>query len=105
MGLDALEDALKAHEIPYHVAGGRRYFARPEYENLVSVLLAVDNPLDGGSVLAALRSPFFGQSDEDLFRHVSRGGRLDYLADGARDDPDLADAFNLLRELHELGLE
>src|SRR5208283_2535862 len=87
-GLDALEDALRANDVPYQVCGGRRYYARMEFQDLLSVLKAIDNPFDGLSVVGALRSPFFGHSDEDLLRHCGAGGKFNYLdapPEGCRD--------------------
>jgi ATP-dependent helicase/nuclease subunit A len=101
-GLAGLEDALRAHEVPYLVAGGRTYFSTLEFQNLLGVLLAVDNPYDAAGVVAALRSPFFGHSDEDLFRHAAEGGDFNYLRAGAENDPVLGEAFSVLRKLHEM---
>src|SRR5208283_5313001 len=95
-GLDSLEDALRANDVPYQVSGGRHYYARMEFQDLLSVLKAIGNPFDGLSVVGALRSPFFGHSDEDLLRHFGAGGTFNYLTavpDGFR---ELAEAFETL---------
>ena len=116
-GLDSLEEALRANNVPYQVSGGRYYYARMEFQDLLSVLKAIDNPFDGLSVVGALRSPFFGHSDEDLLRHFGAGGPFDHaqgrpeqrrtggkfnyldgVPEGCR---DLAEAFDALKELHE----
>jgi ATP-dependent helicase/nuclease subunit A len=100
MVLNALEEALRAHEVPYQVAGGKHYYSRLEFQDLLSVLTAVDNPYNGPAVVGALRSPFFGCSDPALAGHVAAGGRFNYLEDfeGPR---EAADAFVVLRKLHE----
>jgi ATP-dependent helicase/nuclease subunit A len=46
-----------------------------------------------------LRSPFFGVSDEDIFLHHARGGKLNYLEPPA--DSPLDAPFSLLKRLHE----
>ena len=100
-GLDALEEALRANDVPYQVSGGRYYYARMEFQDLLSTLKAIDNPFDGLSVVGALRSPFFGQSDEDLLRHFGAGGTFNYLARAPEGCGDLAESFDALRDLHE----
>ena len=100
-GLDSLEDALRAHDVPYQVSGGRHYYARMEFQDLLAVLKAIDNPFDGLSVVGALRSPFFGHSDEDLLRHFGAGGKFNYLFDVPEGFRDLAEAFDALKALHE----
>ncbi len=100
-GLDSLEEALRANHVPYQVSGGRYYYARMEFQDLLSVLKAIDNPFDGLSIVGALRSPFFGHSDEDLLRHFGAGGRFNYLEGVPEGCRDLAEAFDALRALHE----
>jgi ATP-dependent helicase/nuclease subunit A len=104
-GLDAFEEAFRARDLPYRVVGGRAFYRRQETRHLQAILRALDNPHDGLSIAAALRSPFFGCSDEDLFLYVSgegAGGRFDYLrdADLVPAGTPVGDAFRLLRDLH-----
>ncbi len=61
------EDALKAAGVPFITVGGRGYFNRPEVEDLLALLCALDNPADDLNLGAALRSPLFALSDETLF--------------------------------------
>jgi ATP-dependent exoDNAse (exonuclease V) beta subunit len=93
-----LEEALRLYDLDFRVVGGRYFYLRQEVEQLASVLRAVDNPLDTVSLVAALRSPFFGASDEDILKHHCRRGRLDYLESGGAGP--LAGAFRVLGELH-----
>src|SRR5439155_18642082 len=60
---------------------------------LAALLGCLDNPADKLSLVAVLRSPIFGWTDEQVFL-AHRANRLDYLAG---DTP----AFALLRELHQ----
>jgi ATP-dependent exoDNAse (exonuclease V) beta subunit len=103
--MDLYEEEFRDFEIPYRVAGGRRYYSRQEMGALLAVLSAIDNPKDKVAVTAALRSPFFSVSDEELFLFVSSGLDLDYLGI-APEVPGAAksiqDAFRLLRELNAL---
>lgn len=61
------EEALKNSGVPYITVGGRGYFNRPEVEDLLALLSALDNPADDLNLAAALRSPLFALSDETLF--------------------------------------
>ncbi len=98
--LNILEEALRTYDVDYRVIGGKHFYRRQEVQQLLSVLQAVDNPNDRVSLIAALRSPFFGVSDEELFLFHARGGSLNYLhkADGT----ELEQPFSLFRELYEM---
>jgi ATP-dependent helicase/nuclease subunit A len=99
-GLDLFEEALRRSGIPYRVEGGRSFFARQEVRDLSAVLAAVDDPLDQVSLVAALRSAAFGCSDDELYLHVARGGRLDYRSDGTASPEAVREAFETLVALH-----
>lgn len=112
--LPALEDAMRLYEVDYRVIGGKYFYSRQEVQQLAVVLRAIENPYDTVAVVAALRSPFFGVSDEDIFLHHCKMRSLNYLKDGAgapRDDGagaghegdsrgSVRNAFGILRELH-----
>ena len=96
-GLDIYEEALRAWEIPYRTAGGKAFYSRGEIQAVVAVLTAVENPHDGVAVVGALRSPFFGLSDDEIFLQWSRCGTLNY--EEAEADGEAGRAFETLREL------
>ena len=98
--LEILEEALRAWDIPYQVAGGKYYYKRVEIRDLLYVLRAIENPCDGFSILHALRSPFFGLSDEDLLRHFLDTGSFNYLAPPYEPGP-IVNAFEALRVMHD----
>lgn len=98
--LNLLEEALRAYEVDYRVVGGKYFYQRQEVQQLLSVLQAIDNPIDKVSLVAALRSPFFGISDEELFLFHARGGNLNYLEEAR--GTALEEPFRLLRGLHEM---
>jgi ATP-dependent exoDNAse (exonuclease V) beta subunit len=109
-GIDSYEDPLRAEGIPYIVEGGKLYYAREEIRDLAAAVWAIEDPYDTLSLVAALRSPMFGASDEEIFLFRRAGGRLCYLAPGAGACgafEGLASVFALLAELHrgrnELG--
>ena len=93
------EDALEEHGVPYRVIGGSQFYRREEIGETISLLRAVDDPLDGLSVAAALRSSYFGVSDEELFRFKECGGRWNYLESEVAEGP-AAEAMSVLTQWH-----
>jgi ATP-dependent helicase/nuclease subunit A len=95
-----IEDALTAEGIPFRVASGKHYYARDEIGDLLLVLRAIDAPYAPEWVAGALRTPFFGCSDEDLARHASAGGV--FLAGEAARSPVAAvrEGLEFLHDLH-----
>ena len=68
-------DALRAAQLPYFVVRGRGFFAAQEVRDLASALTVIDNPDDLLALVAVLRSPIVGVSDETLAR-LSLAGQL-----------------------------
>ncbi|MBI3966854.1 MAG: UvrD-helicase domain-containing protein [Chloroflexi bacterium] len=99
--------AFERAGVPYEL-GGRDFFQRQEVSDLIAGLAAIDDPTDTLHVVAALKSPLFGVTDEDLLRWQILGraskkplSRASYL-----DPPDglgaeLTESLSLLRWLHE----
>lgn len=99
-GVETYSDVLHEHGIPVRVIGGRGYYQRQEIQTLSSLLSCLDNPADKLNLVATLRSPLFGWSDELVFL-ISQRTKLDYLAAVPADAPEQArSTFTLLRELH-----
>jgi ATP-dependent helicase/nuclease subunit A len=96
----ALEDALTEAGIPFVLEGGKYYYARSEVSSAVTVLVAVANPNDSVALYGALRSIFFGLSDEDLLRVRMDGLTLDYRG-AVPDSSPLCYPYRVLNELHE----
>ena len=61
------EQALDDEGLPFYVVGGSAFYAQQEVQDLINVLAALDDPYDSVALAGALRSPFFGLSDEALF--------------------------------------
>ena len=75
--LFAYEDALRACGIPFQVAGGRGFYQRQEIYDLANILRVLCNSGDGIALMGALRSPYFGLSDNALYALTApQGGRL-----------------------------
>jgi ATP-dependent helicase/nuclease subunit A len=72
-----LEIALERAGVPYVVDGGRSFFDRAEVIETHAVLRAIDDPRDRLSVVAALRSMYFGVSDSEIAAWSLAGRSLD----------------------------
>jgi len=99
-----LEEALEAVGLRFAVDGGKSFFDRQEVHEVLAVLRAIDDPSDRVSLVAALRSSFFGVSDRDIAAYALAGGSLrmgpvDPALPGAG---GVAPAIELLSELHSL---
>ena len=91
--LSAYEDALRACGIPFQVAGGRGFYQRQEIYDLANILRVLCNPGDGIALMGALRSPYFGLSDNALYALTApQGGRLAKHLDDASQRQKLAPA-------------
>lgn len=103
-GIEHYEDPLRDAGIPYMVEGGKLYYTRQEVRDLATALWVIEDPCDALALVTCLRSAMFGFSDEELFLFKRYGGNLDYLSPSLPERggfEDFAEAFELLRELHE----
>ncbi len=102
-GINHYEDPLREADIPYLVEGGKLYFTRQEVRDISNAVWVIEDPFDSAALLAALRSPMFGFSDEEIFLYRRAGGRLDYLNPEVPEDAGFdtfREAFSLLAGLH-----
>jgi ATP-dependent helicase/nuclease subunit A len=100
-----LEQALERAGVPFVVDGGRSFFLRSEVVETHAVLRAIDDPSDATSLVAALRSSFFGVSDREIAEWRFAGRELSILGlspcDPQESPDDVSRALDLLRRLHE----
>ncbi|HZW32098.1 MAG TPA: UvrD-helicase domain-containing protein, partial [Isosphaeraceae bacterium] len=61
------ESALADEGFDYHTIGGSAFYAQQEVHDVINLLSVVEDPFDELALAGALRSPFFGVSDEGLF--------------------------------------
>ena len=104
-GLGDLERGLENAGIPYRIEGGSLLFSTQEVQDLLNCLRAIDDPTDGVSVVAALRSPAFACSDVDLLDWRESGGRWDYTrrlpdSDATDYDSPVRAGLQKLRDYH-----
>jgi ATP-dependent helicase/nuclease subunit A len=97
----AYEDALRAAGVPFRTVGGRHYYDRSEVGWTIAALSAIEDPHDAVALVGALRSPFFGATDDALLRLHAAGGEFSYRQPLPEDaDPALARAWVVLGALH-----
>jgi ATP-dependent helicase/nuclease subunit A len=91
--------ALEARNVDHLLAGSKSFHHREEVETLRAALTAIEWPDDELSVFATLKGSLFAIPDEVLLVDKHKRGQLHpYHRDGA--EPPIADALNLLAELH-----
>lgn len=78
-GLDVLEQALRDFAVPFVMNRGRQFFEEQEVRDLIHWLRVIDNPRDELAVLAVVRSPLFGGSDDQIFAAHRAGDKLQTL--------------------------
>ena len=97
--VDIYEEALESEGVPYRVIGGKSFYQREEISETLVLLQAIDDPLDHVSVAGALRSSYFGLSDEDLLRFRQNGGRWNYLRSPVKTGP-VGESMEMLARWH-----
>ena len=73
-GTASYADALKSRNIPIEVSGAGAFGESPEVKVLTVLLRALADPQDALSLIAVLRGPLFGISDQELFAFKQTGG-------------------------------
>ena len=66
--------ALERLELPVEVSGAGAFGDSEHVRELAALLRSLADPDDGVVLVGVLRGPFFGISDEELFRHRQAGG-------------------------------
>lgn len=78
------EQALRDCRLEYYLVGGRAFYAQQEVFDLLNLLRFLNEPDDEISLLGALRSPFFGLTDDTLMSLARHAPTLD---DGLQQPP------------------
>jgi ATP-dependent exoDNAse (exonuclease V) beta subunit len=71
--VDRYQRALAARGVGVYVVGGKGYYSQEEVTDVISLLRLLINPHDDLALVAALRSPLVGLSDDALYRLGSEG--------------------------------
>lgn len=72
--------ALEERGIPYEISGGGAFNESEEIKHLLNLLIAISEPEDQVALVSVLRGPFFGVSDDLLYRFRKTGGNFSYFA-------------------------
>lgn len=83
----AYTEALDEFSVPYCAVGGQALYDRQEIDDVINLLRAVDNPFRDVPLVAVLRSPFVGVSEETLVclrRHVENEFDSPYVMEALR---------------------
>lgn len=99
IALPSLRAAFEATGIPYRIETSSLIWASQEVRDVLAVLGALAEPGDERLVVAALRTPYFACSDDDLAAWRAQGGRWSYLGATDREGP-VASAFDELADLY-----
>ena len=100
--LRRLERAFESWGVPYRLESGELIVMTQEVRELVSCLRAIDDPSDQVALVAALRSPAYACSDEELAEWRDQSGRFSYEAPGDGPTGRVREALDDLRDLHRL---
>ena len=91
--------------LPYTAEiGGAAVFATQEFRDLLNCLHAIDDPSDQPSTVGALKSPYFGCTDVDLYDWAQAGGRFSCTAEFPPDvsSESVARAMSVMRQYNTL---
>jgi ATP-dependent helicase/nuclease subunit A len=97
-GIEIYEAALRRAGLPFQQEGGRLFFQRQEVRDVLQALSAIDDPHDELALVATLRSPLFGITDNELWLHRVQHGGFGYLQPPP--ESPLAPALEALAALH-----
>lgn len=78
--------ALESVGIPVEISGGNALGNSPYLRGFLAICDALADPEDPVKLLACLRGPFFGLSDNQLYAYKVAGGRFSFLFPGNTDD-------------------
>lgn len=73
--LHLVEDAFRRAGVPYQIHGGTAFYERQEVRDCATVISFLADNADDIALYGALRSPFFGLSDAEIFRAADGHGR------------------------------
>jgi ATP-dependent helicase/nuclease subunit A len=101
--LSVYGEALAKRRIPFQISGSTRLSEMPELRLLRQWLQAVACPHDAVALVALLRGPAFGFSDEQLFAFHQAGGHFDWRQTLPANLPDRERWVFAWRKLRQLA--
>ena len=102
------EEALRQAGVPYCRAAGEGFYERQEIMDVLHLLKAVTDPWNEPALLAFLRSPMAGLSDDEIVRlrmagGVARAFHAESVPEGFTRSQRLSDIRTLLKELRGIA--
>ena len=98
--------ALEAEGIRYEVTGSEAFAKSDDLRDVMPLLRVVADTDDGVALVAFLRGPFCGASDDALYRFVKSGGRFaGYREPPADADPAVAAGFAIVHDSLQFARE
>ncbi|MCF7811712.1 UvrD-helicase domain-containing protein [bacterium] len=101
-GIEFYSDALEKANIPYNIEGGKGFYTRQIVRDISNCLCAIDNPADTLALMGALRSSFFGLTDDTLALWMKQSsGVMDYRLKSEGLPAEISDVLETLYKLHK----
>tara|TARA_A100001037_G_C15154301_1_gene642996 strand:- start:10137 stop:12890 length:2754 start_codon:yes stop_codon:yes gene_type:complete len=95
-----IENELNYLAIPNINQNSAINYQAQEIKDIINCLKAINNPYDKISIIAALKSPAFSCSDEDLFRHVKDNKSFNYIENHHKGSSKIDGYLKILNEFH-----
>ena len=93
--LKEYETALQSEGVPFRVVGGIGFYEEDEVQAILNVLFFLWNRDDRLALAAALRSPLFGLTDQDLLNICIEGDMMNSLRSSHPSSGELLDRWSL----------
>ena len=95
-----IENELNNLSIPNINQNSAINYQAQEIKDIINCLKAINNPYDKISIIAALKSPAFSCSDEDLFQHVKDHKSFNYIENHQKGSSKIDKYLKILNEFH-----
>ena len=95
-----IENELNNLSIPNINQNSAINYQAQEIKDIINCLKAINNPYDKISIIAALKSPAFSCSDEDLFQHVKDHKSFNYIENHQKGSSKIDKYLKILNEFY-----
>jgi len=95
-----IENQLNNLSIPNINQNSSINYQSQEIKDIINCLKAINNPFDKISIIAALKSPAFSCSDEDLLTHATSNKKFNYTQNDHNDSSKIDKYLKILNEFH-----
>ena len=95
-----IESELNNLAIPNINQNSAINYQSQEIKDIINCLKAINNPYDKISIIAALKSPAFSCSDEDLFKHVQDNKNFNYTENHQKGSSKIDEYLKILNKFY-----